>query len=282
MKEKEEAEVRALVAEAREGRQAALEGLIRLSQDWIYNLALRMLWSPADAQDASQEILIKIITHLSQFREESSFQTWAYRIAVNHLLTTRKGKAEQRELSFEKFGEMLEAGLAMNSPERVDDRLLLKEVELTCTLGMLLCLDREDRVAYLLGEVFEVTGQEGADLMEVSPEAYRKRLSRARTRLRTFMERQCGIINPASPCRCSRQVVPKIQGRMLNPDRLLFGGTATLPVGGVERSREELKNLDRVAAYFRSHPRYAAPEVFIEAIRKVLNSGKFQILEEEN
>jgi DNA-directed RNA polymerase specialized sigma24 family protein len=64
-----------LVESAREGRRDSLEELARRIQDNIYRLALRTLFLPEDAEDATQEILVKIITHLSAFRGESLFST---------------------------------------------------------------------------------------------------------------------------------------------------------------------------------------------------------------
>ena len=80
----------ALVARARSGDRRALDQLLREMKDLIYNLAIRMLGSPADAEDASQEILIRLVTGLDAFRGDSSFRTWVYRVASNQLLTTRK------------------------------------------------------------------------------------------------------------------------------------------------------------------------------------------------
>jgi hypothetical protein len=57
----------ALVARARGGDRDALEGLVRRHQAWIYNIAVRMLYHPQDAEDATQEILIKALTRLSSF-----------------------------------------------------------------------------------------------------------------------------------------------------------------------------------------------------------------------
>ncbi len=79
-----------LVEQAREGDEEAIEAVARAIQERIYNLALRMLWHPSDAEDATQEILLKVITRLSQFRRESTFMAWVYQIATNHLLTTRR------------------------------------------------------------------------------------------------------------------------------------------------------------------------------------------------
>ncbi len=66
-----------LVARSREGDRAALDALIHAIQPTIYKLAQRFLMIPADAEDASQEILLKIITRLSQFDGKSQFKTWA-------------------------------------------------------------------------------------------------------------------------------------------------------------------------------------------------------------
>jgi RNA polymerase sigma factor (sigma-70 family) len=92
-----------LVQQAKDGKKEALESLVRRIQDRVYGLALRMLGYPADAEDAAQEILVKVVTHLDSFRQESAFSTWVYRVAANHLLTTRKRLAEKQTSSFEDY-----------------------------------------------------------------------------------------------------------------------------------------------------------------------------------
>jgi RNA polymerase sigma factor (sigma-70 family) len=89
-------EERALVARACSGDREALEELVRWHQGWIYNIALRMLYHPQDAEDATQEILIKVVTQLASFEGRSSFRTWLYRIVVNHVLNMRRGRIEPR------------------------------------------------------------------------------------------------------------------------------------------------------------------------------------------
>src|SRR5215204_7529456 len=105
-----------LVARAQEGDRAALETVIASMRDRIYNLALRMLWHPTDAEDATQEILVRLVTHLGSFRGESTFSTWAYRVASNYLLTTRKRRAEREELTFERFAEQPAKGWRRRYP----------------------------------------------------------------------------------------------------------------------------------------------------------------------
>jgi RNA polymerase sigma factor (sigma-70 family) len=78
-------ELRDLVAQAVAGDRHAVEELLTAIQGDVYNLAVRMLWSSDDAADATQEILMKVVTRLSSFRGESTFRTWVYRVAANHL-----------------------------------------------------------------------------------------------------------------------------------------------------------------------------------------------------
>ena len=85
-----------LIDSALKGDQKSLEELIYRHQAWIYNLALRMVFYPREAEDITQEILIKIITKLSTFRNESSFRTWVYRIVINHVLNMRKSLGEKK------------------------------------------------------------------------------------------------------------------------------------------------------------------------------------------
>jgi len=235
-----------------------------------------MLWHPADAEDATQEILVRLVTHLGSFRSESTFSTWAYRVASNYLLTTRKRRAEREELTFERFAEQLDEGLAPEVPgpaTEVENRLLVEEVKLGCSQGMLLCLDRDHRLAYILGDVFGVTSQEAAEIVGISPVAYRKRLSRARARLHGFMERKCGLINPDNPCRCARRVNHAVQVGRVDPSHLLF---ATHPVRLEPDvvTREVVREMDQLhsaADLLRGHPDYAAPGKVTEVIREMLD-----------
>ena len=271
-----------LVAKAKEGDKQALDGLVRAIQDRIYGLAIRMLCNPADAEDATQEILVKIVTHLSDFRQESAFSTWAYRIACNHLLTTHKRRAERREITFEECeasgNAALAAGSANSAPE-AEQALLVQEVMMACVHILLLCLDRESRLAYILGELFEVSSEQGAFILDTTPAAFRKRLSRARASLRDFMQRNCSFIDSSNPCQCPRQVSYAVNTRRIDPVRLPF---ARHPRRDQTRSvtqeqLAEISEIQRVAVLFRSLPEYAAPDKFADGLKELIESGKLDL-----
>lgn len=194
------------IALAKDGDANALEMLVRSVQTRVHKLALRMLADPIAAQDATQEILIRIITKLSTYREESSFETWAYRVATNYLLTARKIIANDPGLSFQMFADDLLSGLADEANAAPEDHVMLNELRLRCTMAMLLCLDREHRAAYVLGEVLECDHAEASEVLDISPSNFRKRLSRARTRVQDFTASMCGLASPAAPCSCRKRL----------------------------------------------------------------------------
>jgi RNA polymerase sigma factor (sigma-70 family) len=278
--------VDALVDRAIAGDRAALEAVITAIQGDVYNLAVRMLWSPDDAADATQDILLKVVTHLATFRAESGFRTWVYRIAANHLLNVRKSRVEREELTFSAFGGQLAVGLSDTSAPRAsepDQALLEEEVKIGCTQGMLLCLDRDHRVAYILGEVFDLASDEAATVLGVSAVTYRKRLSRARERLRAFMSSHCGLVAPSAPCRCGRRVAHAVATGRVRPGALLFASSDTQPRQertGVEPQVREMEELHRVAAIYKAHPSYTPPDRIVAEIRQTLGGRRLTLLED--
>ena len=195
-----------LARQALDGDREALDGLVRALQGDIYGLALRMLWNREDAEDAAQEILVRVVTRLSQFGFRSRLKTWAYRLAVNYILDTKKSAIERLHLSFERFAENLGGGLEPAAPADTEQSLLIEEVKVGCSLAMLQCLDRPHRAAYVLGEIMELSGPEAAEVLVISPALFRKRLQHARSAILDFMRAHCGLVSDEAPCQCHRRV----------------------------------------------------------------------------
>lgn len=262
------------------GDRDALEQLVIGLQDRIYNLALRMLWHPEDARDATQEILIRIITHLSDFERRSSLSTWTYRVACNYLLTTRKRRAEMEEVTFEVFAQGLETGFDRPPvvPE-AEQALLEEEVKIGCTQAMLLCLDREHRLTYILGEIMALPADQGAAVMNIAPAAYRKRLSRARERVAAFLARHCGLVRGSSACRCASRIgVALARGRIDRSDLLFAGRRAAKPELNLSAAVSELNAVEAAAQVYRGHPSFATPAQVLESLRALLTADRLQVL----
>lgn len=271
-----------LVDKARMGDREALDALVRCVQDDVYNLAVRMLWDPVLAADATQEILIRAVTHLSAFRGDSSFSTWIYRIAVNYLRTAKRRIVEHPELTFDRFADDLKNGnedgpdWSASAPER---RLDIEEIKIGCSQAMLLCLDRDQRLAYILGDILELPGPDAAAILDIEPAAYRQRLARARAGIIDFMRSACGLVEPSNACRCHRRLAhARKTGRLSSGDRRF----ATRPRsnnpdhGRVLATSSAIEGLRVEAAQIhRDNPRYTTPAETAAAFHALLHSPTY-------
>src|SRR5688572_780159 len=92
-----------LARRAVDGDRDAVAALVRGIEGVVYALALRTLWHREDAEDATQEILVRVVTRLAQFDFKSRLKTWVYRVATNYLLDVKKSAVERQKLSFTSF-----------------------------------------------------------------------------------------------------------------------------------------------------------------------------------
>jgi len=213
-----------LIKEILNGNKKSLNGLILRHQPFIYNIAWKMLGDPVKAEDLTQEALLKIISNLSSFKAKSSFRTWAYRIVRNYFLNDQKKPSNMFASNFEDLGQMLDASGSVDiSPEEQESKKEeIREVRLQCLSGMLLCLTKEQRLIYIIGDIFNSDHTIGADIMEISKDNYRKKLSKARKDLHNFMQHKCGLVNKSNPCRCHKKVTIALEHGMIDAKNLLY------------------------------------------------------------
>jgi RNA polymerase sigma factor (sigma-70 family) len=267
----DDAALHQLVANAQAGDGVAVEEVVRAIQDDVFDLALRMLGDADDARDASQEVLVRIVTKLGSFRGESAFRTWVYRVAANALLSFR-GELRRKEISFDEAAAQLDAAIehARQAPAAPPDpahSALVNEVKLACAHGMLLCLDRPHRLAYILGAILDLPGEEAAAVLEISAVAFRKRLSRAREEMEAFLRANCGLADPANACRCTKLLPTALAAGVVDPGRLVL---KRLPTREVDRLQIDVQRVRTAVEVFRSLPKYAAPQDFAGALRALL------------
>lgn len=229
-------DVEKLVEEAISGKKAALEGVVTAIQDNVYYLALRMLANPEDAKDATQEILIKIITNLSSFRFDSRFTTWVYRVAANYLISEKKVLSRDPQLTFDLYKQDLESDLQepLSVQDSAEFQVLLNQLRISCTMAMLLCLDPRHRMAYILGDIYEMEHAEASSILAVSKENYRQQLSRARAKVVAFTASSCGLVSDCAKCSCEKKVTGSIARNRVDVDNVYF-------TEGAQYSYDEIK-----------------------------------------
>lgn len=206
------------------GDKKALQNLIIRHQIFIYNLALKMTKSVEDAEDLTQEVFVKVITALTKFEGKSKFRTWLYRITVNHFLNTKKRKIELKITDFESYFNSIDSipVYELSNQEQNELAESIEEIKISCTAGMLLCLDREQRMIYILGEMFDIDHNLGSEILGITAGNFRIRLMRARQDLYNWMNKRCGLVNKSNACRCAKKTRAYIEAGYVDPNNLKF------------------------------------------------------------
>lgn len=256
-----------LARRALDGDARAADSLCRELGRPLYRLAVRLLRDVEDARDATQEALLLVVTHLSTFRADSRLLTWSYSIALRHVLRTRSARDRARSrLALEL---KIRAGLLLTGPApalEADRAIEQRETCLGCTRAMLECLTLEERAAIILAEILGAEDELGARLCGVPGPTYRKRLSRARTKLRPILEQLCGLTSPSNPCSCERQIRAKALVGLQGKRRLPL-----LTDGEVVAAAERLGEVRRLGAVLAGPAAVQVPEDVWMSVRQRLH-----------
>lgn len=267
-------ELTEVIESAVAGDKKSLELLIKNMQDMVFNLSLRMLGTFSDAEDATQDILLKVITHLSSFRNESSFSTWVFRIASNHLTTYKKHMFAQFPLSFEFYGNDIENGNTKDIPDltqNVENSILAEELKMSCTNVMLQCLDPESRCIFILGTMFKLDSRIAGDILGISPENYRQKFSRIRRKMADFLSQYCGEYGNGT-CKCRDRVNYAIQNHRIHPSRLDFTSATEMKAEQMLDVKHAMEEIDDLSQQFSFCKCYESTDQVKQYFEDFLNS----------
>jgi len=274
-----------LVASAVDGDRGALEALVRRHQPWIYNVAFRMVMVPADAEDVAQDVLVKVLTKLSSYDPaKGSFRTWLYRIVTNHVLNMKTRGYEKHITDFDTYYAFVDQVPDQDPDDTPETALMTEDLKIGCVMGTLLCLDRKQRLVFILATGFGATDAIGSELLGISRDAFRKTLSRARGRLREYMNGNCGVVNPEASCRCRKKIKSFIDSGAYAVDRLNFVAPDRPRMGEMtgefqDRFRAEVE--DPITAEHQAHPFYPGGDP-VSWLRELLERPGFQELVQGN
>ena len=267
-------EITAAVEKAVSGDRRALEELLTGIQDPVFHLSLRMLGTVPDAEDAAQEILLKVMTHLYSFLGESAYTTWVFRIAVNHLKDYKKHMFANRPLSFEFYGADIDSGkerdLPALSPD-LDHDLLEQELKLSCTNVMLQCLDPESRCIFVLGTMFRADSRIAGEILDMSAENYRQKLSRIRKKMSAFLNEYCGLAG--GKCSCKRRIPYAAATHRIYPEAAEYSPLA-VPNPEAEEFVKNMEEIDDLSLLFSSLPSFRTTEKARKFLSDFLQSDK--------
>lgn len=182
----------ALVSQATVGNMAAVEKLILKYQDRIYNTILKLCGNEADAAELAQDSFIKAIQGIGNFKAQSSFYTWLFRIAVNHTLNFCK---KSSRLNFESLNNEIDEETGRQLKDYLMDKNLSDPSELAAkkevnglVLKALEKLDPHQRAVIVLRDIEQMTYNEIAETLDMEIGTVKSRIARGRKNLRDIIE----------------------------------------------------------------------------------------------
>ncbi|MBX2800517.1 MAG: RNA polymerase sigma factor [Myxococcales bacterium] len=259
----------ALATAAIDGDARALADLCAALRDPVFRLCVRMLGRPSLAEEATHDVMVKVITRLGSFEGRSAIRTWVHTIAVRHVRDLLRRRQPEPAMDEEQFTQLLEAGLSYGETQPApspEDHALLAEVRLSCTQGMLTILSVEQRLALVLVDLLGLNSNEAAEIAGVTAPAFRKRLSRARERLAAFLRQRCGVVEPSARCSCEAQL-PAKRALGLCEARQPF---TTLATGDLETAHRELRDVRTIVRAFGAQGEWRAPEGLAHRLNSLL------------
>lgn len=182
-----------------------IEELFNFYNNYIYNICIRLVYNKQDAEDLTQDVWLKITNSLDSFRQESDIKTWMYKIAYNAFLDNCQ---KYQKLEFDKFASTMDAIENSDIEQHYESQLaavITEEAKVGCLLGMLLCLDYEQRIIFVLSEIFEIKGEILAEILNISHDSLRQKNKRAKDDLYNFMNNNCSLVNQSNSCKCSKK-----------------------------------------------------------------------------
>lgn len=171
----------------------------------LYNLAYRMTGNLHDAEDVLQTAFLNAYKGYSQFREDSSVETWLYQIVLNE---SKQYYKKINKMPMDRFAEenrisLEEAYGYINKYGTVEDEVMYVATKEACLQMFMTCLSSKLRAVFTLRVVLDFTTDEVAEILNIKPSSVKVYLHRARNYISDSIKGKCSLINPNNPCKCS-------------------------------------------------------------------------------
>lgn len=251
----------------------SMESLIMMIKDKIFNMSLYFTGDFELAKDCTQEILIKIVTSLSQIKDETKFESWSYSIASNYLRNYKRDSKKYMGISFEAMEADTRSHLeiANTNDEAVNNiKELAYELKISCTIAMLMCLTKEDRILVIFSNIMRLDSAKIGEILNIKPEAVRKRLSRANQKTKNFINNNCGLLNKENPCNCRQRVNYAILQKRLSVGNHYFQDPDYLSDNEILINKiERMNNLEDIGDIFQNNPNYSIDKSLLKDIYEI-------------
>lgn len=180
-----------LIEKSVQGDVESFEKLIVKYNRYVYNIAFRMMGNEEDAKDMSQETLIKAFKAIGQFKMESNFSTWLYRITIN-VCKDELRKRKETVLSYD--APLTEDEVTLKDTlkdETYNPLLIYEKLELRSSIeNALNQLSEDSKSVVILKDIMGYSYEEIGTILEIPIGTVRSRLNRSRTALKNILQVQ--------------------------------------------------------------------------------------------
>ena len=176
-----------IIKSCQEGDQAAFEELIRLTHASVYSLSLRIVGNPEDAAEVTQDVFIKLLRVIKQFRGDAKFSTWLYRVTSNAAITLLRRRSRRNvEVRMEpEDWSLLPAADASDPAVTAEQRSLRVRLD-----SAIASLPVDYRTVVVMKDVYGLGFDEIAEQLHIQEGTARVRLHRARQKLRKLLHEE--------------------------------------------------------------------------------------------
>ena len=184
---------RSLLRRLRDRDERAFRELLESHRDRVFNITFRMLGNRHEAEDVAQEVFITVFKTIDNFREESKFSTWLYRVTVNHCKNRIKYLARRHDKSRDELDDTTDTdgvngAVAAPPPRAPDSALQGQQMELLLQQAIE-SLDEDQRIVVVLRDVEDLSIEEICEITSLPDGTVKSRLHRARAELRKKLQR---------------------------------------------------------------------------------------------
>jgi RNA polymerase sigma-70 factor, ECF subfamily len=181
-----------LLHQSKNGDMAAFEQLIEGYQKKVFNIALRMLGNPDDASEVAQEVFIRVYKSVKNFKEESSFSTWIYRITTNTCLDELRKRKNKEHISLDEDIHHEDGDMKRQVEDsRPTPDIIAEKNELRKIVKLAInSLSEDHRIVIILRDIQDLSYEEIAKIVKCPEGTVKSRINRARSELKEILKRK--------------------------------------------------------------------------------------------
>lgn len=262
------------------------ENIYKENYNRLYTLAFRMTGNGNDAEDVLQNAFMNAYRAFDDFKNQSSVNTWLYRIVINEV---KKHSIYTDKLPVDQFVEehkisSTEVFNYINSFGQVEDEVMTNLARETCLQFFMNCMPVKYRLAFVLRVILQFTVRETAEILKITENTVKVNLHRARMLLKKIAEGRCSLINSKNPCRCrawAKYAIEKDKKIFLGNEGSYSKEFIFIQQKEKDATKEfgnEIEEIEKIVQLYNTLIISGSREPFMEKIKEVIEKQNLKIL----